>query len=257
MAISTQIIQDILDKASSQYKILEDAINEINADSPEYFPIVTSSDDYDFESFMLPSLSQDVWTTGSLIKSTPLSRALSGLMRYFSSSSNFWDITHEQSLDQYLYSNNMTATRYFADALFYSVGHKMAGILVENVDPFTFAELGKNSEGTSYFTSIASYQTDQINLPYGIYSSYVGFAPTDKVEVELVNVTGTINFDIALICKDGNGDTFILNQNLSGITGDKIALELTEKVTGFSGVSLTPYNGTAGDLLRIQTALEE
>lgn len=257
MAIPTTIIQDIIDKASFQYQTLEVAIEAINAASPSYFPIVTSSDDYNFESFMLPALADETWTTGKLVKATPLCTMLSSLMRYFSSNSSFWDITYEQSLDQYLYSNDMTVPRYFADAIFYSVGHKMAGVLVDNVDPFVFAELGKTAGNVSYFNSLASFQTEVLNKPYGVYSDYIGYAPTDQVEVELVTVTGSINFDIALICKDRNGDTFILNQNLSGVQGDKIPLVLTEKVTGFSGVSLTPYNGTAGDLLRIQMALEE
>lgn len=222
--------------------------------SPEYFPIVTESDDYGFESIMNPFLKNDVWTTAPIVKASPLSSVVWGLMTYFNSNPNYWSIEYPGSLDQYLYINGMTVKKPFADAVYDVTGFKMSGAVVENTDVMTFVRFGKTASDVPYFTSVTSYQTEALNLPYGTYDSYVYFAPTDKVEAYIEN--GSINFDIRLICKDKNGETFIHEQNLTGSTGSKIGLQLSEKIVGFSGMT-TLYNGAANDLIRIQTAPED
>lgn len=253
--ISTEIIQQIADKIASQYKILTDSVLEIaTSTSPEYFPIVTDSDDYGFELYINPFLRDDVWTTPPIVKASPLNNIVWGLMEYFNIDKNYWNIEYPGSLDQYLYVNGMTVKKAFADAVSDVTGFKMSGAVVENTDLMVFAEFGKTEAGASFFTSLKSYQTDVLNLPYGSYPTYTYFAPTDKVNA-LVS-QGTINFDIGLICKDRNGDTFIHQQNLSGAEGDLITLNLTEKIVGFSGMT-GGYTGTAGDRIKIQTVPEE
>lgn len=64
------------------------------------------------------------------------------------------------ALDNYLYINDLTAYKYYADAQYYTNFYKMCGILVENTDAFTFAEFGIDEYDNSYFESIDSYQTE-------------------------------------------------------------------------------------------------
>lgn len=253
--ISTSIVQQIADKIASQYQTLTDSVLEIaTSTSPEYFPIVTESDDYGFELYINPFLREDVWTNPPIVKASPLNNIIWGLMEYFNVNRNYWDIEYTGSLDQFLYINGMTVKKDFADAVSDVTDFKMSGAVVENTDLMVFAEFGKTDIGTSYFTSLKSYQTDVLNLPYGSYPTYTYFAPTDKVNVLVSH--GTINFDIRLICKDRNGDTFVHQQTLVGVEGDLIALNLAEKVVGFSGLT-NAYTGNAGDRILIQTAVSE
>ncbi|MFA6679249.1 MAG: hypothetical protein WCR96_02010 [Candidatus Methanomethylophilaceae archaeon] len=252
--IPTGIIQQIADKIAGQYSLLTSPVIEIQtSESPEYFPLITESDDYGFESIMNPFLKNDVWTTAPVVKASPLSSVVWGLMTYFNSNPNYWSIEYPGSLDQYLYINGMTVKKGFADTVSDVTGFKMSGAVVENTDVMVFARFGKTEGGIPFFTSVSSYQTDNVNLPYGTYDSYVFFAPTDKVDAYVE--TGSINFDIHLICKDQNGDTFVHQQTLTGTAGTKISLQLSEKIVGFSGMT-TLYNGSDGDLIRIQTAPE-
>lgn len=251
MALQTSTIQSICDKVASQYHYLLTAFDAIEADSPDYFPYVTADGDFGFELKMNPSLVKgDNWNMKDLVKASPIDSIIGGLFSYFSTSRNNWEIDYPGSLDNYLYVNGMTVSKYFADSVYYCNGYKMAGILVDNTDVFTFAEFGKTSGNIAYFTSLGSYQTEDINAPYGTYTDYISFAPTDQIELEIV--TGAINFDIKLICKDKNGDTFIYQQSLSGTEGETITLNLTEKITGVAGLQ-TPYDGNANDLFRIKT----
>lgn len=254
MALTPAVIKTMIDKVAEEYHILNTSVDSINADLPFYFPLVTSTDEYDFERRMIvPAQTGDTWDIGAIIRASPLAPLINGLAAYFQTNGDMSDVGVGGALDNYLYVNNLTAYKYFADAQYCVNYYKMAGILVENTDVFTFAELGQTS-GAGYFTSLGSYQTDNINLPYGVYADYTSFAPTDQVEVLIVS--GTINFDIRLICKDINGDTFVFEQNVSGSANDKVTLNLTEKITGCSGLA-TAYSGTDGDVLRIQTIAPE
>ena len=254
MALQPTTVKSIIDKAAYQFHTLETAVSTIESENPVYFPLVTQDDDYDFEHFMLPSVkAADTWDIAKITKDSPLKYIIGSLSSFFQSNENLSDVGVGGALDNYLYINNLTAYKYYADAQYYVNGYKMAGILVENTDVFVFAELG-NDYGAAYFTSLGSYQTDDLNAPYGEYVEYTSFAPTSEVEILIVN--GTINFDIHLICKDKNGDTFVFTQNISGSTGDRVKLNLTETIVGCSGLT-EPYAGSDGDILRIQTIAPE
>lgn len=257
MALQTTTIQDICDKVAKQYSVLEDAVVTIEADNPDYFPLVTQDDDFDFELKMNPALIKgDDWNVPDLVKASPLKSICGGLLNYFSTSHTYNQIEYVGSLDNYLYVNGMTVSKNFADALYYSTGYVMCGVVVDNSVAFTFGEFGEDENGDPFFTSIGSYQTDDLNAPYGLHNGKTTYAPTSRVEVEIVSADSPINFDINLICKDLNGDTFTFQQNLSGEEGDTITLNLTEEITGVSGLA-TPYSGNANDLLRIKTLPSE
>jgi len=254
MALTPTTIKTIIDKIAEEYRILETAVDSIDTDLPFYFPAVTATGEYDFERRMItPAQTGDTWTIDPIIRASPLAPLINGLANYFQTNGDMSDVGTGGALDNYLYVNSLTAYKYFADAQYYVNYYKMAGILVDNTDVFTFAECGQTS-GAGYFTSLGSYQTDDINLPYGVYTDYTSYAPTDQVEVLIVS--GTINFDIRLICKDINGDTFVFEQNISGSEGETVKLDLTEKITGCSGLAAS-YSGTDGDILRIQTIAPE
>lgn len=249
-------VQDICDQVASHYSSISDLVTTINASDPEYFPLVTQDDDYDFELKMNPALTSDVWSVDDLAKASPIKNVCSGLLSYFSQTRSYDQINQIGSLDNYLYANSMTVSENFAKALECSTSHVLSGWVVNPYLSFTFAEFGEDENGTAYFDSIASFQTDDLNAGYGNRNDIIAFAPTLDVVVEIVEATGTINFDIELICKDENGDAFIFEQTLSGIKGDEITLNLSKKITGVSGLQ-TAYTGSAGDLFRIKTLPSE
>jgi len=255
--IDTAIIVEIAGKVSAQYQIMKAGVDAINDDSPEYYPVVTGSDDREFESEMARACVSETWDIEEIIRYTPVNAIVNALLRYFNTTPSNWNVLYVGSLDHYLYENGLTVDKHFADAVAACTKHKMSCILVENTENFIFGEIGMDEDG-DYFNALGSYETEDISLPYGIYEDdYTGFAPTDEVSAQIVTAQEPINFDINLICKDVNGDTFIHSMNISGVAGDIIPLGLAEKITGISGVSQTPYDGNIGDLIRFRTVTED
>ena len=255
MALQTSTVKTIINQAASQFHQIELGVNAINGDSPDYFPYFTQDDDYYFEFTMNQSVSAvDNWKLKSLILASPLNPLIGYLNMYFATNIERTNVGFPGALDNYLYDNSLTCYKQFADAQYFVSGYKMSGVVVENSDVCIFGEFGCDTQGIGYFDSLVSYQTDDISAPYGTYDAYTSFAPTDQVEVEFVH--GTINFDIHLICKDKYGEAFVFTQQVSGTAGEKVKLNLTEKISGVSGLE-TMYSGVANDLVKIQTIAPE
>jgi hypothetical protein len=252
MALQPSTVKEILDKAAYQYKQILTGVEIINTYDPDYFPLFSVDNDYSFERVMIPQVYKtDNWNVESLIKASPLAYLIPALNSYFATNIDMSDAGYGGALDAYLYDNDLTAYKYYADAQYIVNNYKMAGILVDNTSSFIFAEFGIDNYDAYYFDSLGSYQTDDITRPYGDYDTYTSYAPTDQVEIEIISGTG-INFDIHLICKDKNGEAFIFVQSITGSTGDKVKLGLSEKITGCVGLE-TNYSGMSGDKFRIQT----
>jgi len=255
--LETSTVQEICDKIAVQYSVISAMVAGIEGNSPDYFPLVTKDDDFEFELKMNPALVKgDNWNVKDLVSASPLKSVCGGLMNYFSQTKTYDQIQHVGSLDNYLYVNQMTVSENFADALSVSTGYVMSGWVVQNALAFVFGNLGEDSSGVPYFNAVGSFQTDDLNAPYGTHNNFTTYAPTENVVVEIVEAGQSINFDIDLICKDENGDTFIFNQNVSGEKGDVVTLNLMKRITGVSGLH-TPYSGSANDLLRIKTLPSE
>lgn len=235
----------IIGNLAREERALRELIASLGVVKPVYYPLVTGTNDYEFER-MLGRAAHNAdmeWNYAELVKASPLDGLANAVNNYFS-------LNHAGGLDNYLFTNGMTVPEAFANLLYAASGHRMAGLLVECESKFIFAEFGYDDDD-EFFNSLGSFEDNtNPNAPYGIFECYSSYAPVDVVDIAIIS--GTINFDIKLLCKDVNGDSFVVERNVSGSDGDVVMVELGRKTVGFSGLA-DPYSGFSGDFLRIQS----
>ena len=232
----------IAEEIGRQYSALLDAVNEAS-EGQGFFPLFSADDDLDLEYAAMPFIKQaDAWSIAEMSAKSPFSYAVAALESYFDKSAETY------GMDDYIYDNGIIVSSYFADARKYANGKRCAGVSVDNMEDFVFAEFGSDEEGESFFDAVASYRTDP-HLFYGRQEDggWV-FAATDKVVFEIVS--GDMEFDIDLIFRDGSGDSFVSTQHVTGQAGDIVPLALDVKISGVTGISGT-FPVSSGDRIRI------
>lgn len=253
MALNQTIITDIINNCTKQLIDLESFVGVMNTDTQnyyyEYFDKITASDDYEFEAAMIPAVPKtDVWSMWQIFPTTPPYFLINYLNSYFKK--------FQGGQDTYLHDNSITVPVKYADAVFHSMGFKLASFNVEAPDFYEFGEVEVTSGGGLAYTALGGFQTDDWSRPYGVNTnpvSYTGYVPTTRVELYNYSYS-QITFDILFNCIDEFGNVFQHRVTSTILPDETLDFGSATKISSVFGIdnSSLVYYGSTGDGLKIR-----
>lgn len=238
-----------IDRLAGQYKILSEAIDEINALGPiTYFDLITASDDVDLELPMLGSahLADTGIITSRIVKQSfnPLTMLINSMLTHFNK------VEYSGGYDQYLIDNDIRASDYFNQLHVAATGQYLLAKNVFCEEQVLFGTFSIISGPTISFT-------DGINFGNGAVpdrrATGEDFAAT-RLKI-VVNSFGGVQCDLAISGVDENNNILVANVSIpaSSVVGSEILIgSSSDRFLDIGLVSFTSVNqGSVGDQFSI------